>query len=143
LNTKEEATQKGEGNTSRFCYFQRGVGTPPGVGVKAPVSLWRKGGETVPIKWSAVKVDETMDAVEHQLDLAASFLNEAKAIAAGARKIPDLPQYLDQRILRVVLDIERMDAIRSATTSVRNSIPDGSIEAERARVADGKQQHLI
>jgi hypothetical protein len=105
--------------------------------------LVEKGGETVPIKWSAVKVDEAMDAVEHQVDLARAFFNEARTIASEARKIANLPQYLDQRIFRVVLDIERLDSVRSAIASVRDAIPGGVIEAERLRIADGKQQPLI
>ena len=97
----------------------------------------------MPIKWSAVKVDAAMDAVEHQLDLAASFLNEAKAIAAAARKIPDLPQYLDQRIFRVVLEIERLDMIRSAIAGVRREIPEGAIEEELRRTRHGSQETYL
>jgi len=97
----------------------------------------------VPIKWSAVKVDEAMDSVEHQLNLAASFLNEAKAIAAVARKIPDLPQYLDQRIFRVALEIERLENIRSAIAGVRRDIPEGAVEAERKRSRHGSQKTFM
>jgi hypothetical protein len=97
----------------------------------------------VPIKWSAVKVDAAMDAVEHQLDLAVSFLNEAKAKAAAARKTPDLPQYLDQRIFRVVLEIERLDMIRSAIAGVRREIPEGAIEDELRRTRHGNQETFL
>lgn len=97
----------------------------------------------MPIKWSAVKVDAAMDAVEHQMDLAVSFLNEAKAKAAAARKIPDLPQYLDQRIFRVVLEIERLDMIRSAIAGVRREIPEGAIEAELRRTRHGSQESYL
>ena len=97
----------------------------------------------MPIKWSAVKVDAAMDAVEHQLDLAASFLNEAKTLAATARKIPDLPQYLDQRIFRVVLEIERLDMIRSAIAGVRREIPEGAIEEELRRTRHGSQETYL
>ena len=97
----------------------------------------------MPIKWSAVKVDAAMDAVEHQLDLAVSFLNEAKAQAAAARNIHDLPQYLDQRIFRVVLEIERLDMIRSAIASVRREIPEGAIEDELRRTRHGSQESYL
>ena len=97
----------------------------------------------MPIKWSAVKVDAAMDAVEHQLDLAASFLNEAKAQVAAARNIPDLPQYLDQRIFRVVLEIERLDMIRSAIAGVRREIPEGAIEEELRRTRHGSQETYL
>ena len=97
----------------------------------------------MPIKWSAVKVDAAMDAVEHQLDLAASFLNEAKALAAAARKIADLPQYLDQRIFRVALEIERLDSIKSAVAGVRREIPEGAIEEELKRTRHGSQKTFM
>ena len=97
----------------------------------------------MPIKWSAVRVHEAMDAVEHQLDLAASFLNEAKVIAAAARKIPDLPQYLDQRIFRVALEIERLDSIKSAVAGVRRDIPEGAVDAERKRTRHGSQKTFM
>ena len=97
----------------------------------------------MPIKWSAVKVSEAMDEVENQLSLADAFVTEAKTKAEQARSIPNLPQYLDQRLIRLICDIERIDRIRDAVTSVRSAIPDGAIEAERARAKNGSQQSLI
>jgi hypothetical protein len=38
----------------------------------------RKGGETMPIKWSAVKVSEAMDDVERQINLAESCVGVAR-----------------------------------------------------------------
>jgi len=97
----------------------------------------------MPIKWSAVRVCEVMDEVEHQVNLAESFLSEAKVKAEIARKIADLPQYIDQRIIRLICDIERIDNVRSAIEAVRQSIPDGAIEAEREHIKNGSQQSLI
>ena len=97
----------------------------------------------MPIKWSAVRVCEAMDEVEHQVNLAESFLSEAKVKAEIARKIADLPQYIDQRIIRLICDIERIDNVRSAIEAVRQSIPDGAIEAEREHIKNGSQQSLI
>jgi hypothetical protein len=97
----------------------------------------------MPIKWSAVKVIEAMDEVEHQVSLADAFLSEAKARAEAARKIADLPQYVDQRLVSLIYDIERIDRVRSAIEAVRKSIPDGAIEAERERLKNGSQQSLI
>ena len=97
----------------------------------------------MPIKWSAVEVCEAMDDVERQANLAESFLAEAKVKAKAARAIADLPQYLDQRLIRLITDIERIDNVRSAIEAVRQSIPDGAIEAERERLKNGSQQSLI
>jgi hypothetical protein len=97
----------------------------------------------MPIKWSAVKVSEAMDEVERQIDLAEAFLSEAKAKAEAARKITSLPQYVEQRLNRLIGDIERIDGVRSDIDAVRKSIPDGAIEAEQERLKKGSQRPLI
>ena len=95
------------------------------------------------IKWSAVKVSEAMDKVEHQVCLAEDFFAETKAKAEEARTIANLPQYLDQRLIRLVSQIERIDYVKLAITAVRKTIPDGAIEAERESLKYGSQQSLI
>jgi len=97
----------------------------------------------MPIKWSAVKVVEAMDKVERQINLADAFLSEAKANAEAARTIADLPQYVDQRLVHLICDIERIDYVRGGIEAVRKSIPDGAIDAERQRLKNGSQQSLI
>jgi len=97
----------------------------------------------MPIKWSAVKVTEAMDEVEKQVILAEVFFAEAKAKAEAARKIADLPGYMDDRIRRLISDIERIDYVKVAITSVRNAIPDGAIEAERESTKHGSTQSLL
>ena len=97
----------------------------------------------MPIKWSAVKVSEAMDDVERQINLAESFLTEAKSKAEVARAIADLPQYIDQCLIRLTCDIERIGNVRSAIEAVRQSIPDGAIEAEQEHTRNGSQQPLI
>ena len=97
----------------------------------------------MPIKWSAVKVSEAMNEVERQINLAEAFLSEAKAKAESARKIASLPQYVEQRLNRLIGDIERIDSVRIDIDAVRKSIPDGAIEAERERLKKGRQKPLI
>ena len=60
----------------------------------------------MPIKWSALMVSEAMDMVEDFVNQAAEPLEQAKIVVNEARKIPNLPQYLDQRLMRLVCDIE-------------------------------------
>jgi hypothetical protein len=84
-----------------------------------------------------------MDEVERQINLIDVLLIEAKAEAEATRKIADLPQYVDQRITRLICDIERINNIRRAIDAVRKSIPDGAIEAEREHLKNGNQQSLI
>ncbi len=97
----------------------------------------------MPIKWSAVKVSEAMDKVQQQLDLAESFLAEAEEKAREATSIPNLPDYMHQRLSRLIFTVERREDMKAAIESVRNNLPDGAIEAERERTKHGSQQGLI
>jgi len=97
----------------------------------------------MPIKWSALKVSEAMDMAEEFVNQADEPLEQAKIVAAEARKIADLPQYLDQRLIRLIGDIERIDYVKGAIKSVRDSLPDGAVEAERRRAENGSQAVLI
>ena len=97
----------------------------------------------MPIRWSAVKVIEAMDEVEHQIILAEGFIAEAKAKATEARKIANLPGYLDDRLVRLITQIERIDYVKDAIKAVRKAIPEGAIEEEREHTKHGSQQSLI
>ena len=97
----------------------------------------------MPIKWSAIKVSEAMDEVEYQVLLADQFIAEAKAKAKEALKIKDLPQYVEQRVDRLIDQLDRMDNVKGAIESVRKDIPDGAIEAERERLKNGSTQSLM
>jgi len=97
----------------------------------------------MPIKWSAVKVSEAMDGVESQIGLAAIFFAEAKARAEEALKIPDLPQYIEQRIQTLIWDIQRINQVKDKIEGVRKYIPDGAIEEEQGRTRHGGTQPLI
>jgi len=97
----------------------------------------------MPIRWSAVKVSEAMDEVEAQISLADQFFVEARKKANEARKIPNLPQYIDHRLIGLISEIERIDRIKDRIQSVRKDIPDGAIEAERESQKYGSQKSLI
>jgi len=97
----------------------------------------------MPIKWSALMVSEAMDMVEEFVNQASDPLEQAKIVANEARKIPNIPQYLDQRLIRLVYDIERIDYIKSSISAVRKDLPDGAVEAERTSAKHGKQPVLV
>jgi len=97
----------------------------------------------VPIKWSAVRVSQNVDEAEQQVLLADQFITESKAKAKEARSIANLPQYMDDRLLRVITQFERMDNVKEAIKAVRNAIPDGAIEAEHESARHGTTQSLI
>ncbi|MCL0088787.1 hypothetical protein M1O54_00230 [Dehalococcoidia bacterium] len=97
----------------------------------------------MPIRWSALKVSEAMDRVEHQINLAEVFLPEARSIASQVRQVDNLPGYLDDRLRRLIYAIERLDEVKASIEAIRKAIPDGAIEAERKRLRRGSQQSLI
>ena len=97
----------------------------------------------MPIKWSALRINEAMAMVEEYIDQAAEPLNQAKIVANEARNIANLPQYLDQRLVRLIIDIERIDYIRNSINAVRNELPDGAVEAEKKTESHGRQPVLV
>ena len=97
----------------------------------------------MPIKWSAVKVNEAMDEVEKQVFLADQFISEARVRAEEAKKIANLPQYVEQHVNRLIDQLNRMETIKEAIESVRQDIPDGAVEAEQEADKHGKTQSLM
>jgi hypothetical protein len=97
----------------------------------------------VPIKWSALRVSEAMDMVEEFISQADEPLDQAKIVANEARNIANLPQYLDQRLVRLIIDIERIDYIKNSIIAVRNELPDGVVEAEKKSESHGRQPVLV
>jgi hypothetical protein len=110
----------------------------------------------MPIKWNALMVNEAMDMVEEYVNQAIEPLEQAKLVATEARKIPNLPGYIDQHLSRLIGEIERVTGgispwnqqqhpgnVRSAISSVRESIPSGTVEAERQKVNSGRQLSLV
>lgn len=87
----------------------------------------------MPIKWSARMATEAMDMVEEYINLAAEPLEQAKIVATEARKIANLPQYMDERLSCLITDIEGIDRVRRAIKASRESLSDGAAENERKR----------
>jgi len=110
----------------------------------------------MPIKWSAVEVKEAMDKIEVEVLKAVPYLEQARAraraIAKQARGIKNLPLYIQQDVNRFLGEIERSiggssfeptGRLKVAIKSVRDSIPDGAIEAEREAMKNGKTERLM
>jgi len=97
----------------------------------------------VPIKWSALRVSEAMDMAEGFVNQSAEPLEQAKIVANEARNIANLPQYLDQRLLQLIINIERIDYIKSSIESVRRDLPHEAIESEKKSASHGRQPVLV
>jgi len=85
----------------------------------------------MPIRWSALEVSEAMDEVEELVSKAEPFLAEAEAKVRKATGIINLPQYMSQRLHRLIFTIQHRQNIKTSITGIRDSIPEGAIETDR------------
>ena len=106
----------------------------------------------MPVKWSALKVNEAMDMVEEFVDQVVEPLEQARIAASEARNISNLPQYVDQYLLRIIGEIDRaiggsqwepVGRLKAGIQSVRDSLPDGAVDEERKRLESGSQLSLV
>ena len=108
----------------------------------------------MPIKWSGLRVIEAMDMAEENVSQAIEPLEQALLVAEEAAKIPNLPDYMKDRINRLIDELKRMTGgviygqqmpshLISAIDSIRNNIPQDALEEEKARERAGKQQVLV
>ena len=96
------------------------------------------------IRWSALRVSEAADDTEELIGEAAGPLLQARIVAREARKSPNLPQYVDERLYHIISEIDRaiggsrfepVGRLRAGIKAVRDAIPEGALEEERARPA--------
>ena len=106
----------------------------------------------MPVKWSALKVNEAMDMVEEFVDQVVEPLEQARIVAREARNIPNLPQYVDQYLVRIIGEIDRaiggsqwepVGRLKAGIQSTRESLPDGAVDEERKRLESGSQLSLV
>ena len=106
----------------------------------------------MPIRWSALRVIEAMDMVEEFVNQVVEPLEQARIVAREARSIANLPQYVDQHILRIISEIDRaiggsqwepVGRLKAGIQSTRDSLPDGSVEEEKKRLEGGSQLSLV
>lgn len=106
----------------------------------------------MPIRWSALKVSAATDMIEGFINQAAEPLEQARIVAREARKIDNLPEYVNQNFTRLLSEIDRaiggsrlesVGRMRSVIEGIRKAIPQGAIAKEAASLKNGKQQALI
>jgi len=106
----------------------------------------------VPIKWSALMVSEAITMVEEFVDQAVEPLEHARIVACEARNIPNLPQYVDQYLVRIIGEVDRaiggsewepVGRLKAGIQSVRESLPDGAVDEEKKRLESGSQLSLV
>lgn len=106
----------------------------------------------MPIKWSALQVSEAAGMIEEFLTKAAEPLEQARLVAQEARKITNLPQYVDSDFVRILGKID--DCLgssqhptggwfKSTIESIRKDLPSGAIEKDKEKRRLGEQQALV
>jgi len=109
----------------------------------------------MPIKWSAVKVEEYMKEIYALADLLIEPMQRAHLLVKEAQNIPDLPEYMEGSLAGLKDAIERVKGgiswnkepfggiVHYAIVRVRENIPDGAIEAEQASTKHGSTQSMM
>ena len=108
----------------------------------------------MPIKWSGLRVIEAMDMAEEYVSKAIEPLEQALLVAEEAVKIPNLPDYMKDRINRLIDELKRMTGgviygqqmpsrLIASIDSIRDNIPKEALEEEKARERAGTQPALV
>ena len=106
----------------------------------------------MPIRWSALKVSEAAGMIEEFFNQAVEPLEQARLVATEARKIANLPQYIDQDFTRILGKIEDclggtqfrpVGWFKSTVEHTRKNVPSGATEADMASRKYGSQQSLV
>lgn len=103
------------------------------------------------IKWSALKVSEAANMIEEFLKQAAEPLEQARIVAQEARKINNLPQYVDQNFNNIIGKIDSCLGssqwptgwFKSTIESIRKNIPSGAVESDQTKQKYGSTQALV
>ena len=84
--------------------------------------------------------------VGEYINQAAEPLEQANIVALEALKIANVPQYVSERLVTLISNIERIEDIRRSIKVVRDSLstaPDGAVDEERKRIESGSQLSLV
>ena len=106
----------------------------------------------MPIRWSALKVSEAAGMIEEYLNQAVEPLEQAMIVAREARKIDDLPQYVDQDFTQVIGKIEDclggtqfrpVGWFKAVVEHIRKDLPSGAVEADQVSQKYGSTPVLV
>ncbi len=106
----------------------------------------------MPIKWSALKVRDAADMIEEYLNKAVEPLEQAMIVAKAARKLDNLPQYVDQDFTQIIGKIEDclggtqfrpVGWFKAVVEHIRKDIPSGAVEADQTSQKYGSTPALV
>jgi hypothetical protein len=98
----------------------------------------------MPIRWSTLKVNKTVDEVEELMNSIRPTLWRMREKAQELRRIPNLPGYIDQPTVTMTNKIDNFNSyMKGYIERIRNLIPREALEEERKALEYGRQQSLI
>jgi hypothetical protein len=111
-----------------------------------------EGGDFMPVRWNAKRVEESTDMLEEALRKAVEPLEEARLIAREALNIPELPLYIGQNFMNLIGKID--DSVGGGRFSpegwidryinrIRENIPAEAVKAVETREKYGSTLSLV
>jgi len=106
----------------------------------------------MPIQWSAMRVTEAADMIEKHISAAVEPLECAREAAEAALEITNLPQYMAQRFLSLLAEIDRAigeypslrgSMLMSRLKAIRDDVPEDALEAEKKASSYGDRPSLV
>jgi len=106
----------------------------------------------MPIRWSALKVSEAADMMEGFVKQAAEPLEQVRIVAQAARQIRNLPEYIDQDLIRIIGEVDRaiggsqfepIGRLNKGISSLRKDLPEGAVEGEKANLKHGVTASML
>ena len=85
------------------------------------------------IRWDPQAVDKAIEEVEREFNKAKPFLDRAAELCKQASKIPNLPQYMTQKISCVGYSINRANSIEGDVKRVREDLPEKELTRAKAQ----------
>lgn len=77
----------------------------------------------MPLKWNADKVEQALDEVEKKVNEAVPVISQA-VVALQAAYVPNLPEYMKQRLWLVNDELHRLNGrVRDAIANARQDLP--------------------
>ena len=108
------------------------------------------------INWIALRGSATAAKIKNIITKAAEPLEKARNVAKEAKKLPNLPQYIEQGLNSILAEIERVTggevswsqehqdgSIKRAIDRLRDDIPKDAIQSYQANQKYGSTQALV
>jgi hypothetical protein len=98
----------------------------------------------MPIRWSAIRVNQNADDIEELMNSIKPTLWRMRERAEELRRIPNLPGYIDQPAVTMASKVDNFNTyVKGYVERIRNLIPKEALEEELKAMEYGRQQSII